>query len=84
MSDDNYEDRYVGTISKHEIVVDRTDYEDESQKARAWGALYSFLQMAVDVAPLTKVRTPDLLKKMDELLKEEVDEDCEESEYDDE
>ena len=84
MADDSYEDRYVGTISKHEVVVDRSDHEWGDQRARAWGALHSFLELAIDVAPLTKVRTSDLLKKMDELLQEEVDKDCEEAEYDDE
>lgn len=73
------EDRHVGTISKHEMVVDRYDYEDESQKARAWDALYSFLKMASKAAPLTKARTQDILKKMDEGLKIEVNKDCEEA-----
>ena len=63
------EDRYVGTISKHEMVVDRYDYEYGDQRARAWDALCSRLKKEKDSA---------LLTKMDELLKEEKDKDREE------
>lgn len=68
------EDRYVGTISKHEMVVDRYDYEDESQKARTWDAFGAFLRGVIRQTH----KTPDLLKVMDQLLEEEKSKDCEE------
>ena len=66
------EDRYVGTISKHEMVVDRYDYEYGDQKARAWDAFYSFLKNE------WPSDSTGLLMKMDELLKEEKIRDGEE------
>ena len=66
-----YKDRYIGTISKHEMVVDRYDYEYGDQKARAWDALCSFLKKSESER---QVRD-ELLIKMDELLKEEKNRD---------
>ena len=68
------EDRYVGTISKHEMVVDRYDYEYGDQRARAWDALYSRLKK--------RGLSQSILMMMDEFLKEEEDKDKDREEED--
>jgi len=63
------EDRYVGTISKHEMVVDRLDYEDGDQKARAWDALYKGLLPPDDDYDNDTEENYELREKMESYLK---------------